>query len=116
MAYLTPSLKVLASDAGGSRQSSDCGRLLLPADRRRENRALCTHARTVMDARAVLAFRCECDQPLCREVVVLTLAEYDARTAGSRAVVAHGHAEADARDVVERARDFCIVEETRVAV
>ena len=69
-----------------------------------------------MEGRAVLAFRCECDQSLCREVVVLTLAEYDARTAGSRAVVAPGHAERDARDVIERTSGFCIVEETRVAV
>jgi hypothetical protein len=88
----------------------------LPADRKRENRALCTHARTLMEGRAVLAFRCECDQPLCGEVVLLSLAEYDAVTAGSRSVVAVGHAASDTRGVVERTNGFCIVEETLLAV
>jgi hypothetical protein len=69
-----------------------------------------------MDARTVLAFRCECRHPLCRDVVVLTLAEYDGATAGLGAVVTLGHAKVDGRDVVERTSRFCIVEEARVAV
>jgi hypothetical protein len=69
-----------------------------------------------MDARTVLAFRCECEHPLCRDVVVLTLAEYGGATAGRGAVVTLDHAEVDGRDVVERTSRFCIVEEARVAV
>jgi hypothetical protein len=86
------------------------------AERRRENRALCSHAHALMESRAVLAFRCECEHPLCRDVVVLTLAEYDAATDGLRAVVTLDHADVDSRDVVERTSRFYIVEEARVAL
>jgi hypothetical protein len=69
-----------------------------------------------MDPRVVLAFRCECAHPFCRDVVVLSLAEYDDATAHSGAVVTPGHAGVDGRDVVKRTSRFCIVEEARVAV
>ena len=83
------------------------------AERTRENRALCSHAHTLMEPQAVLAFRCECEHSLCRDFVVLGLAEYDRATAGLRAVVTLGHADVDRRDVVERTTRFCIVQEAR---
>jgi hypothetical protein len=86
------------------------------ADRSRENRALCFHARELMEPRTALAFRCECEHPFCRDVVVLTLAEYDDATAHSGAVVSPLHADVDGRDVVERTSRFCVVEESRVAL
>jgi hypothetical protein len=86
------------------------------AERSRENRALSFHARDLMEPRTVLAFRCECGDPLCRDVVVLTLAEYDAATARAGAVVTPLHADVDGRDVVERTSRFCVVEEARVAL
>jgi hypothetical protein len=86
------------------------------AERSRENRALCFHARELMEPRAVLAFRCECEHPLCCDVVVLTLAEYDAATARDGAVVTPLHADVDSRDVIERTSRFCVVEEARVAL
>jgi hypothetical protein len=63
-----------------------------------------------MDSLTIIAFRCECDHPLCREFVVLSLAEYEGATARSRAVVARGHGEVDGRVVVERTNRFCVVE------
>jgi hypothetical protein len=118
MALMTPPLKVLAAEepALDSGEPPGSGRLLLPSDRPRENRALCAHARTLLGASAVLAFRCECDQPLCQEAIVLTLGEYEAGTSGLRAVVVPGHDETDARDVVERTSRFCVVEEPSIAV
>jgi hypothetical protein len=86
------------------------------AARKRENRALHTHARTLLEPQAVLAFRCECKHPLCRDFMVLTLAEYGAASEGQRAVVALRHGGVDGRDVVERTSRFCIVEEARVAL
>jgi hypothetical protein len=68
-----------------------------------------------MEPRMALAFRCECEHPFCRDVVVLTLAEYDAATADSGAVVTPQHADVDRRDVVERTSRFCVLEEARVA-
>jgi hypothetical protein len=90
--------------------------MLLPDERTRENRALCSQARRMMEAETVLAFRCECRHPFCRDVVVLTLAEYTNATAGLGAVVTQSHAAVDGRDVIERTSRFCIVEEARVAV
>jgi hypothetical protein len=69
-----------------------------------------------MESGTVLAFRCECEHPLCRDFVVLTLAEYDAATARAGAVVTPLHADVDNRNVVERTSRFCIVEEARVAL
>lgn len=92
------------------------GRTAPTAERSRENRALCFHARELMEPRTVLTFRCECAHPLCRDVVVLTLAEYDAATARGGAVVTPLHADADEQRIVERTGRFCIVEEARVAV
>jgi hypothetical protein len=86
------------------------------AERSRENRALCFHARELMEPGTVLAFRCECEHPLCRDFVVLTLAEYDAATARAGAVVTPLHADVDHRNVIERTSRFCIVEEARVAL
>jgi hypothetical protein len=100
----------------GASQPAERARLVPADERARENRALCSHAHTLMDAGTVLAFRCECKHPLCRDVVVLTLAEYDGATAGVGAVVTLGHATVDGRDVVERTSRFYIVEEARVAV
>jgi hypothetical protein len=91
------------------------GRNAFSGERRRENRALYFHAREAMESGTVLAFRCECEHPLCRDTVVLTLAEYDAAAARSGAVVTPGHAEVDGRDVIERSSRFCIVEEARLA-
>lgn len=82
-------------------------------ERTLENRVLCTRAHALMESRSVLAFRCECSHPLCRDFVALGLAEYDAATAGSRAIVTLGHADVDGRDVVERTSRFCILEEAR---
>jgi hypothetical protein len=82
-------------------------------ERTLENRTLGTHAQTLMEDRAVLAFRCECRHSLCRDFVALGLAEYDAVTAGSRAIVTLGHADVDGRDVVERTSRFCILQEAR---
>jgi hypothetical protein len=92
------------------------GRNAASAERSRENRALCFHARKLMEPGAALAFRCECEHPLCRDTVVLTLAEYDAATARSGVVVTPGHADVDGRDVIERTSRFCIVEEARAAL
>lgn len=64
----------------------------------------------------MLAFRCECQHPLCREVVVLTLAEYDDATARSGVVVTPSHADVDGRDLVHRTSRFCVLEEAAVAV
>jgi hypothetical protein len=36
-------------------------------------------------------FTCECGAPACRETVSLTLAEYEARRAGGKPVLAPGH-------------------------
>ena len=91
------------------------GRIAPSAERSRENRLLCFHARELMEPRTVLAFRCECEHPFCSDVVVLTLAEYDAATARAGAVVTPLHADVDRRDVVERTSRFCIVVEARVA-
>lgn len=86
------------------------------SERTRENRALCNRAHTLMAPQTVLAFRCECQHALCRDVLAMTLFEYDAATAGLRAIVALGHADVDRRDVVERTTRFCIVEEARLAL
>ena len=83
-------------------------------ERTLENRALCTHSRTLMEGRTVLAFRCECQHSLCRDFVALGLAEYDSATEGLRAIVTLGHADVDGRDVVERTSRFCVVQEARV--
>jgi hypothetical protein len=69
-----------------------------------------------MEPHAALAFRCECTHPLCRDFVVLTLAEYDAATARGGGVVTPLHADVDGRDVVERTSRFCVVDEARVAL
>jgi hypothetical protein len=69
-----------------------------------------------MEPHAALTFRCECEHPLCRDVIVLTLAEYDAATARGGAVVTPLHADVDDRNVVERTSRFCVVDEARVAV
>jgi hypothetical protein len=82
-------------------------------ERMLENRTLCTHAQTLMEPRAVLAFRCECRHSLCRDFLALGLGEYDTATAGSRAIVTPGHADVDGRDVVERTSRFCILQEAR---
>jgi hypothetical protein len=86
------------------------------AERSRENRALCFHARELMEPGTVLTFRCECEHPFCRDHLVLTLAEYDAATAHGGAVVTPLHADVDDRNVIERTSRFCIVEEARVAL
>jgi hypothetical protein len=91
-------------------------RIAPSVERRRENRALWSHARALMEPRAVLAFRCECEHPFCRDFVVLTLSEYDEATAGVRAVVAPSHADVDERVTVERTSRFCVVDEARVAL
>jgi hypothetical protein len=83
------------------------------AERSRENRALCFHARELMEPRTALAFRCECEHPFCRDPVVLTLAEYGAFTAHGGAVVTPLHADVDGRNVIERTSRFCVVEEAR---
>jgi hypothetical protein len=83
-------------------------------ERTSENVALCAHAHRLMAPEAVLAFRCECEHPLCRDFVVLSLAEYDGATAGSRAIVTLLHGDVDGRSVVERTSRFCIVEEARI--
>jgi hypothetical protein len=82
-------------------------------ERTLENRALCTHAQTFMEGRAVLAFRRECQHSLCRDFVALGLAEYDSATAGLRVIVTLGHADVDGRDVVERTSRYCILQEPR---
>jgi hypothetical protein len=84
------------------------------AARMRENAALCTRAKTLMAPEAVLTFRCECEHPLCRDFVVLSLAEYDGATTGSRAVVTPLHGDVDGRSVVKRTSRFCIVEEAQI--
>ena len=86
------------------------------AERSRENRELCFHAREQMDPNVLLSFRCECEHAFCRDFVVLALGEYDAATTRARAVVTPLHADVDGRDVVERTSRFCIVEEARVAL
>jgi hypothetical protein len=68
-----------------------------------------------MESRTALAFRCECAHPFCRDVVVLTLAEYDDATARSGSVVSPLHADVDGRHVVERTSRFCVLEEAPVA-
>jgi hypothetical protein len=80
-------------------------------ERTLENRALCKHAHTLMEPSAVLAFRCECQHPLCRAFVALDLAEYDSATTGLRAIVTLGHADVDGREVVGRTNRFCILQE-----
>lgn len=92
------------------------GRTAPAAERSRENRALCFHARELMESHAVLAFRCECEHPFCRDVVVLTLAEYETATAHAGAVVTPLHADVDSRNIIERTSRFCVVEEARVAL
>jgi hypothetical protein len=84
------------------------------AERTSENVALSTHAHTLMAPEAVLTFRCECEHPLCRDFVVLSLAEYDGATRDSRAVVTLLHGDVDGRSVVERTSRFCIVEEAQI--
>jgi hypothetical protein len=84
------------------------------AERTRENVALCTRAHTLMAPEAVLTFRCECEHPLCRDFVVLSLAEYEGATTGSRAVVTPLHGDVDGRSVVKRTSRFCIVEEAQI--
>jgi hypothetical protein len=96
-------------------QLPERGRAVPAAERGRENRALWRHASALMEPQAVLAFRCECEHLLCGDFVVLTLAEYDAATAGLRAVVVNGHADVDRRDVVARTSRFSIVEGAQVA-
>lgn len=59
-----------------------------------------------------MAFRCECMHPLCSEVVVLTLEEYEDLTADpAHAVVAVSHADVDERAAIKRTSRFAVVEE-----
>jgi hypothetical protein len=79
-----------------------------------ENLLLSAHAQTLMGPRTVLAFRCECEHPLCSDVVALALDEYATATAScARAVVTLGHAEVDTRPVVERTDRYCTVSVSR---
>ena len=96
------------------RSDRERGWVLSSAARQRENRALLRRALLLMEPEAVLAFRCECERRFCRGVIPLTLAEYEAITAG-RAVVSLGHVRAESREVVERTSEFCLVAEARVA-
>jgi hypothetical protein len=76
-----------------------------------ENRALAGEAYKFTTPETAVAFRCECMHPLCSEVVVLTLEEYEIETADpARAVVAASHADVDARTVVKRTSRFSVVE------
>jgi hypothetical protein len=97
-------------------EGEPASRMVPSAERRRENRAFHSHARALMEPRAVLAFRCECEHPFCRDFVVLSLSEYDEATAGSRAIVAPNHADVDERITVERTSRFCVVDGARVAL
>src|SRR5262245_58601620 len=44
-------------------------------------------------------FFCECDDPTCREIVYLTLPDYERLRDGTKSVLAHGH-----RDTRRRAK------------
>jgi hypothetical protein len=66
-------------------------------------------ARTELDVRGSIPYLCECPEPRCTELVLLTAEEYGRVRAGpSRFVVRPGHASGAARIVEEGA--FVIVE------
>jgi hypothetical protein len=60
-------------------------------------------------------FICECPRPDCREIVALTLAQYEhVRAEPTTFVVAPGHEDVapEVEDVVERGDGFVIIEKT----
>ena len=80
--------------------------------RAEENRAVAAEAYKFTTAQTAVAFRCECMHPLCSEVVILTLEEYEVEMVDPAcAVVAASHAEVDERAIVKRTSRFCVVEE-----
>src|SRR5437763_17087702 len=88
------------------------GRLGAAIARADENRALVAEAYKITTSQTALALRCECMHPLCTEVVVLTLEEYENTTADpARAVVAVSHGDVDERTIVKRTSRFSVVEE-----
>jgi hypothetical protein len=65
---------------------------------------------TVIEGRT--PFLCECDDPNCREVVRLTIEEYEAiREYPSHFLLANGHSWAQGR-VVDKHQDHFVVEKT----
>jgi len=63
------------------------------------------------DRRETVRFRCECSQMECHTIITLTLAEYEyVRDHPRRFVIAVGHENPQAEDVVERHDDHLVVE------
>jgi hypothetical protein len=57
-------------------------------------------------------YLCECEDPRCTTVILLTVAEYeDVRSGARRFVVAPGHEDGDAR-AVDRRGSFTVIEKT----
>jgi hypothetical protein len=100
---------------GGSDESSAAtanGRLAAAIARADENRALVAEAYKITTPQTALALRCECMHPLCSEVVVLSLEEYEDIAADpAQAVVAVSHGDVDERAIVKRTSRFAVVEE-----
>jgi len=105
-----------ASDEPTTRESAEIGEDLAQSGRDLNERLRRIVAEHRFEATQRVPFLCECDDPNCREIVMLSLVDFDlVREHPGRLLLAAGHVDAEAADerILEAENGYAIVERAR---